>query len=303
MERGTRMSSEKKVRGLSALISSGQNNSELSDVSRKNFMLVKTDDVFPNPEQPRKEFDDSSLQDLSESIKSKGVIQPIIVSKKSGKMTIIAGERRFRAAKLAGLSEIPVVIKENISNEEIMVMSMIENLQREDLNPIEEAVAFKHLSDVYSMTQDQISKNIGKSRSYIANSLRLIGLPDQIKASLSSGRISVGHAKVLLGINDPSIVLRLFEKIIAENISVRSLEEIVLSSGNKDKTIRQSAKKNVVIVPPHINELEGSLREYLGTKVSVQEGLRKGRILIEFYSVEDFDRIIKKIGLTNYNHK
>jgi len=259
--------------------------------------------IRPNPHQPRKRFDETALAELSESIRSRGVIQPIVVrliqnadAAEGAKYEIIAGERRWRAAEQAGLTEIPVVVKAVSGPTDLLLLSLIENLQRDDLNPIEEAEAYKRLNDHYSMTQDQVADAVGKSRASVTNAIRLLELPDPVKQSLRDGRITVGHAKVILSVQNDDARLRLAERCEKEGLAVRQLEELLSSGSGQAKLARHQRKADDR--PAHLREIEARLGQHLGTRVKVEEGARKGRIVIEFYSVSDFDRITASMGLT-----
>ena len=259
--------------------------------------------IKPNPHQPRKRFNETALAELSESIRSRGVIQPIVVrliqhadAAEGAKYEIIAGERRWRAAEQAGLSEIPVVVKTVSGPTDLLLLSLIENLQRDDLNPIEEAEAYKRLNDHYNMTQDQVADAVGKSRASVTNAIRILDLPEPIKQSLRDGRITVGHAKVILSVQNDDARLRLAERCEKERLAVRQLEELVLEGSGQTKLARR--QKQTDERPAHLKEIEARLGQHLGTRVKVEEGTRKGRIVIEFYSVSDFDRITSRMGLT-----
>lgn len=253
--------------------------------------MVDIYSVEPDREQPRKVFDPERLQELADSIQQYGVLQPLLVQKEPDYYKIIAGERRWRAARLAGLSEIPVIVKE-FSPQDSMAVSLIENLQRQNLNPMEESMAYQKLLTEFSMTQEQVAEKIGKSRSAIANSLRLQNLPEAVQQSLSEGLITPGHAKVLLGIEDPAEQNRLAVRIIGENLSVRELEKIAALKKNGSK---EKAKKNAK-APASQDRIcqmaQERMKELLGTKVTVTRGAKKGKIEIEYYSEEDLERIL-----------
>lgn len=267
-------------KGLGALIPENEEKMQNAVVD------LKITDVEPNERQPRKAFDDQALTDLSESIKEHGVVQPIIVRKIGNSYQIIAGERRWRASRLAGKKTIPAIIKE-CSNLEVMELALIENLQREDLNSIEEALAYKSLIEEYNMTQDEISKQIGKSRPAIANSLRLLQLPQEIKEMIAQGKITQGHARALLAIEGEKKQLDIAEKIINQQLNVRQIEKLAKESKHKEKTEVPPDKYQL-----EISELEEKLKTVLGTKVTIQHKNNKGRIEIEYYSNEELERII-----------
>ena len=250
--------------------------------------VLKLSQVEPNRNQPRKQFDKEALEDLAGSIKQYGIIQPIVVAKKDDYYEIIAGERRWRAAKMAGLKEIPVVIKE-YSDKEIAEISLIENIQRENLNPIEEARAYKSLIEEYDLTQEELSERISKSRTQIANTMRLLKLHEKVQKMLIDGTLSAGHARALLGLEIQEEQLLTAQKIIAENLSVRQTEDLVKQINNPPKSKKASSKiKNSVFY----KDLEKRMTETLGTKVKInQKEQGKGRIEISYFSEDELDRI------------
>jgi ParB family chromosome partitioning protein len=265
---------------------------------------VALSSIRPNPHQPRKRFEEGPLRELADSIKAKGLIQPIVVrplppgdATDAVKYEIIAGERRYRASQLAEQDEVPVVIKNVSEATDVLLLSLIENLQREDLDPIEEGVAYQRLSQFYKLTQDQIAQAVGKNRATVANAIRILELPESIRKHISEGKISTGHAKVLLSVVDESRREELAERIVAQGLSVRHLEELTNSTEDDDRaTTSRSAPSHAKSAS--IRDLEAKLRHHLGTKVSIQQGEKKGKIVIEFYSVADFDRIATKMGVT-----
>jgi len=270
-------------KGLQALISSEALGEEGEAI--RNIALSK---IKSNRYQPRKSFNEESLNELAESIKKHGVIQPIVVKAEGGNFEVIVGERRLRAAKIAGFSEIPAVVKE-YRDDELLEIALIENIQREDLNPIEEAMAYKMILERQNITQEELSKRVGKSRSYIANMVRLLELPEEVKEDVSRGTISVGQAKALLGIKDQSKLLEMYRRIEKEGMSVREVEHAVRK--NVSRGTFQSQKKE-----PFIEDFENRLREKLGTKVVINYKNGRGWINIEFYSNEDLERIIEYLG-------
>jgi len=255
--------------------------------------VLKISQVEPNRNQPRKQFDKESLQELAGSIKQYGIIQPIIVAKKEDYYEIIAGERRWRAAKMAGLKEVPVVIKE-YSEKEIAEISLIENIQRENLNPIEEAKAYKSLIEEYNLTQEELSERISKSRTQITNTMRLLKLHDKVQKMLIDGSISAGHARALLGLEIQEEQLLTAQKIVAENLSVRQTEDLVRQINNPPKSKKAAPKiKNSVFY----KDLERRMTEALGTKVKInQKEQGKGRIEISYFSEDELDRIFTIIN-------
>lgn len=242
--------------------------------------------IVPNSKQPRKHFKDESLNELAQSIKEKGVIQPILVSKnKDGSYSIIAGERRWRAAAQAGLKKIPVIIKE-ADDRNTLEIALIENIQREDLNPLEMADAFQHLMTTYKLTQEELSEKIGKERATVANYLRLLRLPEEIKRYLIDDKLSMGHARAILSIEDLKKQIELANAIVSDGLNVRAVESLV-----KEKKTG-SPKKKPAPVDPNIKDIEGRLRQSLGTKVQIKHKGKKGRIEIEYYSLEELDRLL-----------
>lgn len=252
---------------------------------------VKIGLVEPNRNQPRKDFDQDALNELAESIRIHGVIQPILVVKKGAHYQIVAGERRWRAAKLAGLREVPVLVRE-YSDEDVTEVALIENIQRKDLNPIEEAEAYRRLIEEYGLTQEALAERISKSRVNITNSLRLLKLPDEVMMLVRDGRISTGHAKVLLGITDAGKMNALAKEVADNGLSVRELEKLV-------KTLEKAPKKNVRRKLPNkvaYDDAEQKLASRLGTRVKIlRQGENKGKIEISFSSLDDFERITEHI--------
>ncbi len=271
-------------KGLSTMINTIEPQTDKNVVSQLNII-----DVEPNKEQPRKNFDKEALDSLTSSIKEIGVILPIIVVKKdSGRYQIIAGERRWRAAKLAGLKTIPAIIK-NYEEKEAAEVALIENLQREDLNPIEEAKGYKSLIDGFSMTQEEISKRVGKSRSAITNSLRILNLPEKIIKYLITGEISQGHGRALLSVNDDNLKIELADKIIKEGLNVRQVESLVKNISN---TKKEKVKK-MTQLDIEIKSIEERISKSLSTKVTIKHGAKKGKIEIEYYGNDDLERLLK----------
>lgn len=254
--------------------------------------ILKINDIEPNREQPRKVFNEDALEELAESIKEHGVIQPLLVQKEKDYYRIIAGERRWRAAKKAGLKEIPVIIKD-YTEQEIVEISLIENIQREDLNPIEEAMAYKKLSEEFSLKQDEVAERVSKSRATITNSMRLLKLDERVQGLLIEDMISTGHARALLAITDKEEQYNMAMKIFDEKISVRETEKMVQVYNNpkpvKKKEDIMSESEQVVY-----QKIEENLKGILGTKVSIQrKSKNKGKLEIEYYSNEELERIIE----------
>lgn len=241
----------------------------------------------PNPYQPRKTFHADAIEELKESILEYGIIQPLIVRKSIKGYEIVVGERRFRAAKEAGLETVPVVIKE-LTDERMMELALLENLQREDLTPIEEAHAYANLMNELKVTQEELSRRLGKSRSHIANMVRLLSLPDNVIAYINNGQLSMGHGRALLGLKDKKILSSLVAKIHKEKLNVRQVEHLIQQLNNQPVKKRKKPKKDIFL-----QERESLLRERLGTGVHIHRGKRKGKIEIEFYTDDDLNRIIQ----------
>lgn len=252
---------------------------------------LRISDIEPNKEQPRKDFDKDALAQLADSINKHGILQPLIVkSIPSGGYMIIAGERRWRAAKMAGLSEVPVVIRDDIRDEKIMQIALIENLQRENLNPIEEALGYKELMDDYGMTQDELAGTIGKGRSSIANSLGLLNLPNGVKELLVNGELSAGHAKALKAIKDEALMLELARRAAGGELSVRQIEAIAKREAQR---LSEQADKKIKPRLTYYTEVEVSLADHLGTKVKISEGKKGNTLEISFSDEEQLKGILK----------
>lgn len=274
-------------RGLDALY----DNTEAAEAEQKDLIELRISMIEPNHDQPRKDFDEDALITLSNSIAEHGIIQPIIVSpSENGFYKIIAGERRWRAAKMAGLREIPAIVR-TYEKQKAAEVAMLENLQREDLNPIEEAEGYKNLMENFGLTQESLSRSLGKSRSAIANSVRILSLPQNIIDMVRNGLISEGHARTLLSIEDDAEKQRLAEEIINGKLSVRDTEKI---AGEKKTAKKITEKKEI---SPEIKEMEKRLSDNFGSKVKIITGRKKGKIEIEYYGNDDFTRIMEKLGL------
>lgn len=253
--------------------------------------MVKLSMVEPNGEQPRKNFDEDSLLELAESIKQFGLLQPIIVQDRKNHYEIIAGERRWRAAKMAGLKEIPVIIK-NLTNQEIVEISLIENIQREDLNPIEEAQAYKRLLEEFNLKQDEVAERVSKSRTAVTNSMRLLKLCNEVQQMVVNEMISTGHARALLSIEDPEEQYMIAQKVFDEKMSVREVEKLVKDLHKPEKAPKKENKSLEVIY----QNIENRLKESLGTKVSISpKNNGAGKIEIEFYNHDDLDRLMEQL--------
>ena len=274
-------------RGLSALIPDIS-----TEIYKKDIITIDLKNIYPNQDQPRRVFDEEKIKILSESIKNYGVLQPIVLKPDDkGKYMIIAGERRYRASKLARKSDIPAVIKD-IPMKDIMEIALIENLQREELNPIEEALAYRSLIKNYEVTQEEISEAVGKSRPHITNTLRLLNLPQKIMDMIDQGQITAGHGKALLRVNDENLQLELANKVIAEELSVRATEALAkkICEDNIKEVPKKSKEKDVFIV-----DVEEKLRNIFGTKVNISKGKKKGKIEIEYYNEDDLNNIVSML--------
>ncbi len=269
-------------KGLSALIPGAVSKTGKKETASE----LKIVDIIPNKNQPRENISPEELNELIKSVKEEGILQPILVKEiADGKYEIIAGERRYIAAQRAGLKTIPAVIKKNISSIDQHKLALIENIQRQNLNPIEEAKAYQKLMEGYNYTQEQLAEKLGKNRASIANSLRLLKLPENIQKYLITGELQPGHAKVLLSINDVSKQKTLAEFSVKKELSVRELENLI----NKTHIKKEKTKK---IIEPEIKNLEEKFKHFFGTKVSIKGSYKKGKIIIEYYNKEDFERIL-----------
>ncbi|MCR5106297.1 MAG: ParB/RepB/Spo0J family partition protein [Eubacterium sp.] len=263
-------------------------------------MKLKISDIEPNRNQPRKEFNEDALVELADSIKKYGIIEPLVVTKKGKMYEIIAGERRWRAARLAGLKEVPVIIG-NYTDKERMEVALIENLQREDLNPIEEALAYQSLIEEYQLKQDEVAERVSKSRSTITNSLRLLNLSEKVRQMVVDDMISTGHARALLAISDPDVQYETALTVFDEGLSVRDTEHMVKSVNNilkesDEKKDNKSEDLSNEALKAVISQLEENLKTTLGSKVSIKSKGKKGKIEIEYVSSEDLERIIHIIN-------
>ncbi|WP_432775671.1 ParB/RepB/Spo0J family partition protein [Brevibacillus gelatini] len=269
-------------KGLNALITSNliEEGEQVKDVS--------VSEIRPNPYQPRKEFEQSAIEELADSIREHGIIQPLIVRKSIKGYELVAGERRLRAAKLAGLKQVPVVVKA-YTDQQLMEIALIENLQRENLNPLEEAEAYDKLIAHHDYTQEQLAKRIGKSRPHVANMLRLLQLPDSIRKMLAAAELTMGHARALLAVSDAEVQEQLANDVVKKSLNVRQLEELV----KQLSVSRETKKKKPAKSEPILIELEERLRTRFGTAVKIKKGAKRGKIEIDFYSQEDLQRIIE----------
>lgn len=265
----------------------------VENTEKKDITQIKLSLIEPNKKQPRKSFDKEKIEILAKSIKENGLIQPIIITpSKNGMYKIVAGERRWRAAKKAGLKELPAVVRD-YSDEQVAEIALIENLQREDLNPIEEALGYKSLLEEFNLTQELISQKIGKSRSAVANSLRLLNLEKQIQELLMSGKISSGHARAILSVDDNDLRLELSNRIVEENLNVRQAE-MLAKQLQKIKPKKKKPKKTAYDI--ELEHIQKKLSSDLGTQVKISHTSKKGKIEIEYYGNEDLERILNLIN-------
>ena len=280
-------------KGLDALIPAGDKKITKEENTKGAETIVKITKVEPNRSQPRKNFDEDALQELADSIKQFGLLQPILVQDKGEYYEIIAGERRWRAAKLAGLKEVPVIIR-NYSSQEIVEISLIENIQREDLNPIEEAQAYKRLLTEFNLKQDEVAERVSKSRTAVTNSMRLLKLCDGVQQMIIDDMLSTGHARALIPIEDPELQLQLAQRIFDEKLSVRETEKLVKKiQQEKNQKDTEKNKKVDPKLEAICHDLEEKMKGILGTKVAInQKDNKKGKIEIEYYSMDELDRIM-----------
>lgn len=297
-------------KGLSALISQGQDKTKMAE-QVKDYLkemnekvdgiinlapqLVETDKVRFNPLQPRGEYDPESLKELAASIKEKGILQPIMVRPTDGAyFEVVMGERRLRAAKMAGIKLIPALVKE-VDDSETLLLALIENIQREDLNVIDEAKAFDRLAQQFHLSQDQIAQAMSKDRTTVANTMRLLKLPAKIQQQIVQQKLSMGHARALLSLNNEEAQLKMATQIIQQSLSVRSVEGLVRETARKTPNKAKHHKPK----DPDIASLEDELRRILGTKVTVEDKKGKGKLVIEYYSLNDLDRILDQLRKSN----
>lgn len=255
---------------------------------KNNIQEIEIFKIVPNPYQPRLKFDPEKLEELASSIKEHGIIQPLVVTKNANQYEIIAGERRFQAAKMAGLKTVPVIIRE-ATEQQKLELAIIENIQRHDLNSIEEAKSFLKLAEEFDLNQEQIAQKVGKSRSAVANKIRLLNLPVEVQKAIIENKITEGHAKAILAIENPEKQRALFEMIMKNNWTVRQTED-------KTKEVSVKSHKRIVAVDAEAKELENKLTGILGTKVKISKSGNGGKIVIDYYSKEELDNILNKIG-------
>jgi len=272
-------------KGINALIPEGQ------EERSKKIIFLRLDRIKPNPFQPREDFNPEGMEELVQSIKEKGIIQPILIRPKGDDYELIAGERRLRAANLLNLNEIPAIVKE-VEDRDSLEIALIENLQREELNPIEEAHAFQYLIDKFQLTQEEISEVLGKARVSVTNTLRLLKLPMEIQDEIKNKRISFAHGRALLEIDDVNQQRRLVQEIIAKALSVRELENLLKA---RRPRIMGAKLKTKAAIDPYLTIIEEQLQQVLATKIRIIKRKKRGHILIEFYSQEDLQRIVDKL--------
>ncbi len=277
-------------KGLSALI----DETSLPEISQGFIPKLPVKLIVPNPYQPRSEIKPEELIELADSIRQHGVIEPLLVTKKSeSQYELIAGERRWRASQLAGIETVPVVVKE-ASPKEMLELAIVENIQRRDLNPLEEAMAFEQLTKMFNMTHDEISKKVALSRPAIANKIRLLSLPEEIKKGLLEEKISEGHARALLGLNSKETMIATYKIILRDNLSVRAVEELVRRL-NKGKQVKKRA--DMRILDEKTVKIESSLKERFGEKVTLARSKKGGKIVIPFSNDHELDGIVKKLSI------
>lgn len=278
-------------KGLGALIPEESDNT----AQENNNLLIPINKIKSDEDQPRKLFDSEKIAELAESIKTHGVIQPLILRElKDDRYIIVAGERRWRAAKMVGLKEVPAIIME-LSDRDILEISLIENIQRQDLNPIEEALAYRKLLNDFKITQEELSKRIGKSRVAIANTMRLMNLDERVQQYIIESIITEGHGRVLLSINDKQKQYEIAQQVIDEKLSVRELERLIKRIN--DDIEKEKNNENIGEVNPYYKEIKNQLQNYFGTKVNILNKKNKGKIEIEYYSEEDLQRILDIINM------
>lgn len=281
-------------KGLEALFSNSEIDTQEISVTKKEeseekgISFININEIKPNQNQPRKSFNEEKLEELAASIIENGLIQPVILRKADKGYEIVAGERRWRACRKAGLKEIPCIIRE-FTDEQNMLIAIIENMQREDLNPVEEAEGLNQMIVNFGMTQEQVSKSVGKSRPYITNALRLLKLPSEIREMLLANQLSAGHAKAIAGISDTEKQIQLAEYAIKEGLSVREIEKIIKEeNAPKKKISRKKAEKSA-----DVKKVEDDLKQIMGTKVNLNQSGKKGKIEIEYYSRDELERLIE----------
>jgi ParB family chromosome partitioning protein len=276
-------------KGLKALIPDIE---DTSKATANSVLSLKVSEIVANPYQPRREFDSAKLNDLTESIKEQGVVQPVLVRPVGNSYELIAGERRLQAVKMAGFDEIPAIVRE-ADNREMLEIALIENIQREDLNPIDEALAYQQLMTEFNLTQAEISKRVAKDRSTLANAIRLLKLPQSVQAQLSAGLVTVGHSRALLALPTTILQEKYCDKIVQKGLTVRDTEKLVRRELEVAQPRSTQSTKDA-----HIRRIEEQLQQHLGTKVDIHKRGQKGQVRLEFYSWKDLERILDLIGVS-----
>ncbi|MCA8980564.1 MAG: ParB/RepB/Spo0J family partition protein [Planctomycetes bacterium] len=279
-------------RGLGSLLGDSVTNPETPAEAQQGLAReLRLDEIRPNPQQPRTVFDPGPLEELRDSIRNHGVLQPVVVRRTARGYELIAGERRWRGARLAGLERIPAVVKDDIGDDEMLELALVENVQRRDLDAMEKARGYQGMIDALGLTQEQVAQKVGLKRSTVANHLRLLELPERAQAAIREGLISMGHARALLGLSDEALILTILAKVAREGLSVRQTEALVRDAAGAAQ--KEAPAKTVTPAAPWIVELQDRMREHLGTKVQLhnKKGYR-GQITIEYYGREDLDRLL-----------
>ncbi len=275
-------------KGIGALLDSA------TKEGNRKYFLCPIEELRPHVDQPRKTFDNDKLEELAASIREKGVIQPLVVRREADHYQIIAGERRWRASQKAGLREVPVVIQD-VSEDWALEMALIENIQREDLNPIEEAQAYRNLMDGFDLTQEEVARRVGKERPTVANSLRLLRLPEIVQKDVITGQLSMGHARALLSLEADSEIVELRNRIAGKGLSVRELEALIRKLKSGGSVVK---KKSVSRKDPELEHLAAEMKRALGTNVKIVPSGKGGRIEISYYEAKDLDRLMERIGIS-----
>lgn len=291
------MSNSRLGKGLEALIRPKEDKMEL----KPGVTAIPIKFIIPNPNQPRQHFDKTTLNELAASISEKGVLTPVTVYQKGERFILIAGERRWRATKLAGLKNLPAYVVSVTGEEDVMEMALVENIQRENLNAIEEAEAYAYLNSKFDLSHTAIAKSVGKKRTTVSNSLRLLGLPSDIKDSLRDGKISAGHGRQILAMKTPIAMTKMWKKILDENLSVRGVEAIVkeISDKKQSQKVQPSKRHAARRVSPQIKQIEDELVSILGTKVHIHAKKDNGKIEVSYFSVDDLERILELLRKIN----
>lgn len=278
-------------RGLGSLLGDSVANPEVTETTRPELAQeLRLDEIRPNPQQPRTVFDPGPLEELRDSIRNHGVLQPVVVRRTARGYELIAGERRWRGARLAGLERIPAMVRDDISDNDMLELALVENVQRRDLDALEKARGYQGMIDALSLTQDQVAQKVGLKRSTVANHLRLLELPERAQAAIREGLVTMGHARALLGLSDEAQILAILAKVAREGLSVRQTEALVRESAGGQA---EETEKTITPPAPWVTELQDRMRDHLGTKVQVhnKQGYR-GQITIDYYGREDLDRLL-----------